>query len=95
VKKIILGLCLLGLCGCDQKAAILKTSTVKEFDGCEYLVNENGCETHKGNCKFCQQREVKEKLAMIFIINDMLEGRDFPPEKEKPKVEKEKWVQSL
>ena len=55
---------------------------VKEFQGCEYLVNTNGCITHKGNCKFCRQIEVKEKLIMLelieLIVNNKSDSNKVP-----------------
>jgi hypothetical protein len=58
--------------GCETKnAAVQKTSTiingrdinVYEIDSCEYIGNINGGQsdiiTHKGNCKFCDERSKK------------------------------------
>ena len=53
---------------------MLKASVVKEFDGCEYVVNSQLSQTHKGNCKFCFQRRMKENLDLLIIIDRMNQG---------------------
>ena len=47
----------------EENARLCKDLRVIEYDGCEYLLfspyTYAGLLTHKGNCKYCEQRKVR------------------------------------
>lgn len=69
--KLIILIALLGVCGCGYKETKITDSLeitdhmnsymIREFeyDGCQYIAFGAGTGlsvTHKGNCKYCQER---------------------------------------
>ena len=50
---------------CEELTRLCEDLKVIEYDGCEYLLfgqySYAGLLTHKGNCKYCEQRRNKTK----------------------------------
>lgn len=47
-----------------------KYYSTKVIDNCEYIIYENGMTyglVHKGNCKFCKEREHKWRLKLTSL----------------------------
>ena len=79
MKKLILLLALaFVMCGCVQKeedgslklnTGLLNESHVVIIDSCEYISYNGGYGlAHKGNCKFCAERRMKEQEELIHKI---------------------------
>jgi len=76
MKKLILLLVLaFVMCGCVQKeedgslklnTGLLNESHVVIIDSCEYISYNGGYGlAHKGNCKYCAERRIKEQEELI------------------------------
>lgn len=66
-KLVLLALAVLIIVGCDKSISSVDGYDIVIVDSCEYIRNENfyGCViSHKGNCKFCQQRMRKLMLEV-------------------------------
>ena len=69
-KYLLLTIISILLISCDKREivtnridSIQNNITIMEYDSCEYLVSGLGYSqmmTHKGNCKFCEQRHSKQ-----------------------------------
>ena len=46
--------------GPSEKLGILSGDKIVEIDGCEYILIGNTSITHKGNCKYCEERNKKK-----------------------------------
>ena len=80
MKRLILLAFAFVMCGCNEKkeAQILKDKIVNingwnckviEIDGCEYI--QGGyLLSHKGNCKYCAERRMKEQEELIRKIKE-------------------------
>ena len=69
MKKLLLLALPLMIVGCsDVKYTKHQTTTqevgVFEYDSCEYITIYHGV-SHKGNCKYCQQRRKQEIKELI------------------------------
>lgn len=64
MKKLILTLTAIMMVGCDKSKSISSVDgyNIVIVDSCEYIRNGNyygNVITHKGNCKYCQERMKK------------------------------------
>lgn len=62
MKKLILTLTAIMMVGCDKSISSVDGYNIVIVDSCEYIRNENyygNVITHKGNCKYCQERMKK------------------------------------
>ncbi len=63
------------LCGCAEhnKSFDISEDDIIEIDGCEYIKKRFKVPVHKGNCKYCQQRnkdmviEVVDSIVRTYI----------------------------
>ena len=58
-KLVLLALATLMMVGCDKSTSSVDGYDIVIVDSCEYIHNANSYGsviTHKGNCKYCQQR---------------------------------------
>lgn len=71
MKKYILLLFIIAFVGClpknykvtERPEANKSGFNVIEFDSCEYIMTTSGyLGSHKGNCKFCKERRLKEMI---------------------------------
>lgn len=76
-KIILLALAALMMVGCDQqKMANGLTEDdfgVFVYDSCEYLIAVHGYKgflSHKGNCRFCQERRQKELEELVIKLKE-------------------------
>lgn len=66
MKILVIILFCIFLSGCERSIPGKLEEHIVVIDSCEYLVNgfssaNNYSITHKGNCKYCRERRLKEK----------------------------------
>ena len=78
MKKVLLVISLLAILGCsggkktDGRCQISDSIWfVGEIDSCEYVFIFNRM-AHKGNCKFCKERNRKEKKQLMVELKNLM-----------------------
>jgi hypothetical protein len=67
-KLLIIVFIAIMMVGCDNNGKPLGYTYI-ELDSCEYIVGLNQL-SHKGNCKYCEQRRKAELLEIVKLLKN-------------------------